>query len=226
MGLRNGAKCGRCDRRYSVLRSRCPYCGASRNKGSKRVSSSDNSIWPLVVGLLILFVLIAAVIVLLTTTLAADRRARSEEEKKQKDTGIEEDYEQGDGVDDLVDTNDPVLTPPDTGTPPDDTGTPPDDGNEVRQAVESVIMKYAGSELTKCSEEGADYDISMSTGEKLNLTYETTPAVENAEVLWESADQNIVMVLQSGQITAVGRGTTTVTLTVNGTSAVCKIRVG
>jgi len=225
MGLKNGVKCGRCDRRYSVFRSRCPYCGASRTKGSKRVSNSENSIWTLIVGLLILFVLIAAVVVLLVTTLSADRNEKNNNKTPNKKT--EENYEQGDGVTDVTDPDDPNLPGNETNpnVNPDDHDSTGNEGNQVNQAVDSVKMKCFGAELTKCSEEGADYDISMKVGEKLDIAYETTPVVEDADVKWESADQNIVMVLQSGQVTAVGRGSTTVSLTVNGATAVCLIRV-
>lgn len=226
MGLKNGVKCGRCDRRYSVLRSRCPYCGASRAKGSKRVANSGNSMWTLIVGLLIMLILIVAVIVLLVTTLSAEK-ASKDDDVKPPVSGTEDKYEQGDGVTDLTDPDDPLLPDNNTDDPANPDGQNPsgNEGNDVNQAVTSVIMKCFGAELAKCSEDDADYDISMKVSEKLNIAYETTPAVENPDVKWESSDQNIVMVLQSGQVTAVGNGTAKVTVTVNGASKVCKIRV-
>ena len=67
MGLIPQVKCGRCDRTYSGLRSRCPYCGAHRHKKGKRVTDSDNATWKLIIGVLLIVVLIAAVIVILVT---------------------------------------------------------------------------------------------------------------------------------------------------------------
>ena len=67
MGLIPQVKCGRCDRSYSGLRSRCPYCGAHRHKKGKRVTDSDNATWKLIIGILLIVVLIAAVIVILVT---------------------------------------------------------------------------------------------------------------------------------------------------------------
>ncbi len=68
MGLIPQTKCGRCDRTYSSLRSRCPYCGAHRNKKGKRVSDGDNATWKLIIGILLIVVLVAAVIVILVTS--------------------------------------------------------------------------------------------------------------------------------------------------------------
>ncbi len=67
MSLIPQVKCGRCDRTYSGLRSRCPYCGAHRHKKGKRVSDGDNATWKLIIGILLIVVLIAAVIVILVT---------------------------------------------------------------------------------------------------------------------------------------------------------------
>ena len=72
MGLIPQVKCGRCDRTYSGLRSRCPYCGAHRHKKGKRVSDGDNATWKLIIGILLIVVLIAAVIVILVTSPKGD----------------------------------------------------------------------------------------------------------------------------------------------------------
>lgn len=68
MALIPQVKCGRCDRTYSGLRSRCPYCGAHRHKKGKRVSDGDNATWKLIIGILLIVVLIAAVVVILVTS--------------------------------------------------------------------------------------------------------------------------------------------------------------
>ena len=68
MGLIPQVKCGRCDRTYSGLRSRCPYCGAHRHKRGKRTTDGDNATWKLIIGVLLIVILIAAVIVILVTS--------------------------------------------------------------------------------------------------------------------------------------------------------------
>ena len=41
MALFKEVKCGRCDRRYSALRSRCPHCGARKNRDGKTSTGSN-----------------------------------------------------------------------------------------------------------------------------------------------------------------------------------------
>ncbi len=67
MGLIPQTKCSRCDRTYSGLRSRCPYCGAHRGRRGKRVSDGNNATWKLIIGILLIVVLITAVVVILVT---------------------------------------------------------------------------------------------------------------------------------------------------------------
>lgn len=97
MGLIPQVKCGRCDRTYSGLRSRCPYCGAHRHKKGKRVSDGDNATWKLIIGILLIVVLIAAVIVILVTS------AKEGDEGEKDDPGGTDgnpSYEPGNNPDD------------------------------------------------------------------------------------------------------------------------------
>lgn len=64
MGLFGEVKCGRCDRRYSAVRSRCPYCGARKRKSGKSSGSGDNR-WQVVFGVILLAAIILAVAVLI-----------------------------------------------------------------------------------------------------------------------------------------------------------------
>ena len=65
-------KCARCDRSYSGVRSRCPYCGARRIGGGKYSEEGDNSKGKMIIGVLILAVLVVAAGVLLFTTPRSD----------------------------------------------------------------------------------------------------------------------------------------------------------
>ena len=76
MGIISDVKCGRCDRRYSGLRNRCPYCGARRGKRGKHADDSDNSKAKIMIGSLLILVLLVAVIVLVITS--AKGRGESE----------------------------------------------------------------------------------------------------------------------------------------------------
>lgn len=69
MGLFREVKCGRCDRRYSSIRGRCPYCGARKNRGGKRAAEQGNKLWPLIAGVLVLIAIVVAVIILVSSSL-------------------------------------------------------------------------------------------------------------------------------------------------------------
>ena len=67
MAFVSDVKCGKCDRRYSGLRGRCPYCGARRGKAGKHSSQGGNTTGKLIVGLILILLLIAAVVFLILT---------------------------------------------------------------------------------------------------------------------------------------------------------------
>lgn len=108
MGIISDVKCGRCDRRYSGLRNRCPYCGARRGKRGKHADDSDNSKAKILIGSLLILVLIVAVVVLIITS--AKGRSEGDVPNDQNTPA------QGD---------EPLVDGGDAGTNPDNTG---DDG--------------------------------------------------------------------------------------------------
>lgn len=63
-------KCSRCDRYYSMFRSRCPYCGTLRSSKGKRAVNNDNAKWKVIVGISIFVILIGAVAAILYMTYA------------------------------------------------------------------------------------------------------------------------------------------------------------
>ena len=66
MAVVSEVKCRRCDKRYSSMRSRCPYCGARRSAHGKHANGPENNKIKTIIGLLLLLVLVVAVIVMLT----------------------------------------------------------------------------------------------------------------------------------------------------------------
>ena len=62
MAFVSDVKCGKCDRRYSGLRGRCPYCGTRRGKTGKHANQGGNTTGKLIVGLILILLLIAAVV--------------------------------------------------------------------------------------------------------------------------------------------------------------------
>lgn len=207
MGLIPQAKCSRCDRRYSGLRGRCPYCGARRSKKGKRVSAADNSTWKLVIGIVLLVVLIAAVVVLLITTLNADDAA-----KKTGDDDLITTPPSNEGVDSL--DNEPIDSEPDDSE--EQTGT--NEPTEPEPTVQSISITYFGDPRT---------DITMKPAEVLPLWYKTVPEDVQETAVWSSSDENVFVVLQDGKITAIGQSgdEAVLTVTIGEVSAECVIRI-
>lgn len=246
MGIISDVKCSRCDRRYSGLRSRCPYCGALRAKRGKRASDNDNALWKLIIGVLLLVVLIAAVIILLVTSLGGgkdetDGNTPGQNVTDNTGTGDEADQSKDDGQTDGTDGNSGVNsgdgnttgndnTPgsddtsgsndtPDSTTPgnTNDPDTTPNDTPATPQSsVESVKITYLGS---------ATEDITLSTGTTLTLGCATTPSEVEATPVWKSSDESVLTVQQNGELHAVAKGTVDLTVTVDGVTATCIVRV-
>ena len=73
MAIVNEIKCARCDRKYSGVRSRCPYCGARRIGRGKYSEESDNAKGKMIISILIMAVFtVAAGILLFSTPADAD----------------------------------------------------------------------------------------------------------------------------------------------------------
>lgn len=59
-------------------------------------------------------------------------------------------------------------------------------------------------------------NVTLEKGETLQLGAALTPSDSTSKVSWKSSDTEIAKVSSSGKITAVGKGTATITATVNG----------
>ncbi|MDR1065161.1 MAG: hypothetical protein LBL25_02200 [Oscillospiraceae bacterium] len=168
MGIISEVKCGRCDRRYSAMRARCPYCGARRGGRGKFSGDSDNSKVHLTIGILILVALIAAVTVLLLTSNAGT------------DTGTDAESPtptNGDSTPNIPDSNtnssidDPDYTPPpESPTPPEETPAP---------TLESVTITYNGRKME---------DFTEPVGKTLTLAVKLVPEGLDLTPVWESSN--------------------------------------
>jgi len=221
MGILSEVKCGRCDRRYSGLRSKCPYCGARRgNKRAKRATDDSNNTWKLIIGLLLLLILIVAVVTLVVSSLS-DR---------------EEPTDPAEQVTDPVDVNNSDDGVTEMSSEPVAPVEPVEESSEEEPLVpvepeitlEGLIMTYSGSEIPY---EGydTDYEISMNKGETLQLGYDILPSditLEEGDVVWASDNINSVVVLQTGEVTAVGDESATISVTIGNLTRTCYVRLG
>ena len=199
MGLFHEVKCGKCDRRYSSIRSRCPYCGARKNQG-KRASESDggNRQVQQIVGIVVLLIIIIAVVVLVASSLkkSGSDPAVSPSPSMSGSGGVNS--VDGTATPDPINSADPEPTPTPTPTP--------------QVTVNSISLNRS------------DFTLS-SIGEQWTLTANVSPAGSGATLTWTSTDSSVATVDENGTVTAVNKGTATVTASVGDVKAECIVRV-
>lgn len=212
MAIVSDVKCGRCDRRYSGLRARCPYCGARRSKRGKYAEPHDNTRVKIIVGVLILAVLIVATMVLIFSSLPEKEPVMENPTPAASSPGDVETPDEGENgpllpgsgdVDTIEDPEDETSLPSPEVTPPPAT------------AVTSVEITYLGKVKT---------DITVRVGEKVPMSVKTVPDTDKP-VTWKSTNENVFMVLSDGTVTGIAKGTAELIATVDGVEARCTIRV-
>ena len=155
MAIANEIKCARCDRKYSGVRSRCPYCGARRIGRGKYTEDSDNAKGKMLIGVLILAVFAVGAIVLLLSTPNQDDGNQPEPE--------------------IVDP-----TPPDNYIPPEPPPPPVITAEPTIAPLEvtSIIITYGGNPIR-------DNDFTESVGKSIELGIRVEPPAIDATVEWE-----------------------------------------
>ena len=205
MAIITEVKCSRCDKRYSALRGRCPYCGARRSSKGKYSEDPDNIKGRTIIGVLILLALLAAVITLIVISV------------KNSDSGDKTDPAQTSAIiDDSSNTSIPGPSLEPSPTPPEVSFEPP------APSVQSVTITYAGSTLV---------DFSEPVGKTLTLKAKITPADIDLVPEWTSSNPEVFDVVPddttgiSVKVTMLKRGTATLTCTVGDKTAECIVRV-
>jgi hypothetical protein len=208
MAIVSDVKCGRCDRRYSGLRARCPFCGARRSKRGKYAEPQDNTRVKLIIGVLLLAVLIVATMVLIFTSLPERETppTSSPSPTLSPGPGSEPDPDlPGSGDVDIIED------------PEDETVVPsPEPSAPVEPTITSVSITYNGDPRE---------DITLKVGEKVPMSFKTTPETTDKTATWKSADENVFMVLSNGTVTGIGKGRADLIVTVDGVEARCIVRV-
>ena len=218
MSILAEVKCARCDRKYSGLRSRCPYCGARRTGRGKYSEENDNSKAKMLVGILIMAVLVVAVVVLLLTT------------EKPDDGSLSEGPTQSGQSTNSPETPGPssdIVSVPGLSTSPSVSSTPSvEPADPPPPVVEDVIITYAGKQ---------NKDFTCYIGEVVPLKLKIEPPgidLEELEIEWLSSNTSIFEVVEKsgsnggeGKVTGLGKGDGTLTVRVNGVEATCTVRV-
>lgn len=244
MGIISDVKCGKCDRRYSGLRGRCPYCGARRGKRGKHSNDVDNSSGKLIIGLLLALVLVVAVVILIITSANKDKTkndSQPAEEQQETNNAADEDITGAEGTTgngtgtgaDATDKTDGTTAGDTTtdGTAVGDTPTDTTDGDTAAEPDDTDDNSGTSAETGAVTavdimwNNGVLSDFTANVGQVLNMEYATTPADSGKSVKWSSSDESVFTVLQTGELTVVGSGKATLTLTVDGVTAECIVRV-
>lgn len=196
-------KCNRCDRFYSGMHLKCPYCGAHRSKNTVRKEQEEMSNSKLMVGGIILIALIVAVVILIIVSLSGNKPAEND-----NTTPETPDFTQSEGVDSIDGTAE--------GDDTEDGTNPEDDQTANEPVIESVSIVLNGTEKT---------DVSVRVGDKYDFDFETEPATTDEVAIWSSDDENVAVVMQNGEVSAVGSGTTFINVTVGGKTGSMVVRV-
>ena len=238
-------KCNRCDRTFSALRARCPYCGARRSKRSKKNINNDKVGWKLAVGIIIMVLLMAAVAVILVLSLTGENadsqaeltdalgiteNAAEGEDAQAPDEEIQ--FSEGENVTSM-ESDKPAVKPAKVDEKEDEEAQPSEETEgEAKEeskkdkkdkkdskkdaAVNKITITYVGSPVE---------DVTMGIGEVLQLECETDPADAKGDAKWSIDDESVATV-KDGEVTAVASGDATLTVKIGDVSAECVVRVG
>ena len=213
MALFKEVKCERCDRRYSAIHAKCPHCGARRNKDGKDASEGGSKL-PAIIYAIVLIAVVAAVIILVCSAVRGkngDLSGAKYTPPVHSDNG---------GVSSVPGTDPTPSQQPDDGTGDvggDTTVTPsPEPTPETTPAPETTVDSIT-LDLTDftLSEIGAQWPIKATL----------SPSGSEAEIKWISENPSVATVDENGMVTAVNKGTTTVSATAGGVIAECIVRI-
>ena len=207
MAIVTDNKCPRCDKHFSGLKRKCPYCGAKAGKKVKRSTKSDNATGRMIIALLLIFVLVGATVAVVYTSI--NDRVKADSQKTLS-------YDDDEGVTSVKGTKGDKKAP-DTSVNAEITQPEPEEQVPVEQPeLIKVEIICFGSPTN---------DFTTDVGYSFPLSYRTTPDISDPYVIWKSGDENVFTIDDTGNFTAVGHGTATLTLTVNGFSVESVVRV-
>ena len=199
-------KCARCDRKYSGVRSRCPYCGARRIGRGKYSEDADNSKGKMLIGVLILAALVLATGFLIFTA------------PEDPNAGLGPSISDSDQDPNYVEEEPPDTSPPPTPELPTIVPEPP----SPQPQVSFVTITYNGRKIE---------DFTEAVGKTVPLGARVEPVGIQEEIIWMSSDRSVFEVTTTNadgtaaKVTPISKGTAILTVSVGGVEAECIVRV-
>ena len=173
MAIINEIKCARCDRKYSGVRSRCPYCGARRIGRGKYSENSDNAKGKMLISVLIMAAFTVAAGVLLFTT-PVDAVEPEEVPDDDYSTSIEDEITIFDGIPTPPPIDDPIIEEIEIDEP------------EPPVTVTSVQIRY-GDTLAGAPHSPREITIRVNSQYEFRARVEP-PGIDDIEFHWESTN--------------------------------------
>jgi len=209
MAIINEIKCARCDRKYSGVRSRCPYCGGRRNEHGKYTEGSDRDKIKMLVSIMIIAVFTIGAGFLFFT---ADASPGSPGPSSPPEIGSPEE----DVVSQPGHNQQPTETPDDTETPEPPPTPPP--------VVTSATIRYGTSPRNE--------EFTVKVGETVEINVIWRPeGVTDPVIRWTSSDEEKFQVVPTQldqmkvNVTGIGVGTGTLTVYVDDIEQSCTVHV-
>ena len=216
MSVVSEIKCGKCDRMYSGLRSKSPYCGTRRISRGKYSEDRDNSSGKILIAVLIMSVFVVATGVLLFTTEVPEPPPPVLEDVEEEDP----DESELDGYVSLP-AAEPVIPEPEE-------DEEEQEEPEIPLEARTISVRYGNNPLILGSE-GREF--SFNVGDSLTLTVRIEPLGVEDEIIWESSNDGIFSVTPNNPekteaiVRAIGRGTARMSVSVGDLTETVIVRV-
>ncbi|MCL2409766.1 MAG: hypothetical protein FWC96_09210 [Oscillospiraceae bacterium] len=203
MSVVSEIKCARCDRKYSGLRGRCPYCGARRTgRGKYSDEEAENFKGKTLVAILIMVALVAATVVLVVSA-----------------PGQENDITADDPGINMTDDRDTVGIDSQTEPPPVETEPPEETEPPAQAVIFAVTPLFFGRPAAFAND--VQFRIGESNVVELRILSQGMED-EDFDITWESDNPDVFDIVpttdSSGRfatLTPTGVGNTNLRITVN-----------
>ncbi len=268
MAGKNSIKCRRCDRRYSRIRHKCPYCGAKKKGNSKRAIYDTTPKWQLAVSAIILIAVAVVVAVLIIMSVTGNSSTKDKNKNNDKTSTSDNINTGADGVNDVEnnsqnDVEVTAITIDHTGIEMSTIGEQVTITATVTPAGADAELEWVSSDDSVCMVSSAGVVTAVGNGTatvyvqsgsvkshecavKVEIKPATNPVLSHTDVTISSAssesftlsvsgnegtptytvdNSSVATVTDSGKVTAVSSGTTTVKVTVDGQTLECIVRV-